>query len=235
MPLWIPIIIAVIALAATAATVLNWDEIVIRLKGKKIAMLGARGVGKTTLISFLTTGCISESYKSYNKSYKQTIRPENAKGRRFSLRDLDLKIKDTRDLPGGPDAYAEWKELFDEADLVFYLLRIDKLVESDAEAENRVRRDMKQIEMWLKDQSSLPRLFFIIGTHGDLANPDLTTLPENEQGNYQDRIRALPIIQECVQRAGGGHNTKVVLGSMKSPRETEALVFGIFSQVEGQS
>ena len=228
MPFWIPIIIVVaIALAATTI-VLNWDEIVIRWKGKKIAILGARGVGKTTLISFLTTGCIPESSK-------QTTRSEKAKGRRFSLRELDLKIKDTRDLPGGPDAYAEWKELFDEADVVFYLLRIDKLVESDAEAENRVRRDMKQIEMWLKDQASLPRLFFIIGTHGDLANPDLTTLPENEQGNYQDRIRALPIIQECVQRAGGSHNTKVVLGSMKSKEETEALVFGIFSQVEGQS
>ena len=228
MPL-IPIIIIAVVIALAATTiVLNWDKIVIRLKGKKIAILGARGVGKTTLITFLTTGSIPESYK-------QTIRPENAKGRRFSLRELDLKIKDTRDLPGGPDAYAEWKELFDEADVVFYLLRIDKLVESDAEAENRVRRDMKQIEMWLKDQSSLPRLFFIIGTYGDLANPDLTTLPENEQGNYQDSIRALPIIQECVQRAGGSHNTKVVLGSMKSKGETEALVFGIFSQVEGQS
>ena len=227
-PIIIAVVIVLAATAATAAIVLNWDKIVTQLKGKKIAILGARGVGKTTLISFLTTGCIPESSK-------QTIRTEKAKGRRFSLRDLDLKIKDTRDLPGGPDAYAEWKELFDEADVVFYLLRIDKLVESDAEAENRVRRDMKQIEMWLKDQSSLPRLFFIIGTYGDLANPDLTTLPENEQGNYQDEIRALPIIQECVQRAGGSHNTKVVLGSMKSKGETEALVFGIFSQVEGQS
>ncbi len=230
LPIIIAVVIVLAATAATAAIVLNWDKIVTQLKGKKIAILGARGVGKTTLISFLTTGCVPESSK-------QTIRSGNAKGRRFSLRELDLKIKDTRDLPGGPDAYAEWKELFDEADLVFYLLRIDKLVESDAEAENRVRRDMKQIESWLKelkDQRPLPRLF-IIGTHGDLANPDLTTLPENEQGNYQDRIRALPIIQECVQRAGGSHNTKVVLGSMKSKEETEALVFGIFSQVESQS
>lgn len=227
MPFWIPTIIAVIALAAATTIALNWDDIIIWWKGKKLAILGARGVGKTTLIRFLTTGSIPESYK-------QTIRPENAKGRRFQLRSLNLKIKDTRDLPGGPDAYAEWKAIFDEADVVFYLLRIDKLMERDTEAENRVRRDMKQIEGWLKERPPSP-LLFIIGTHGDLANPDLTTIPENERGDYEDRIRALPIIQECVQRTGGGHNTKIVLGSLKSRGETEALVFGIFSQVEGQS
>ena len=228
MPVWIPILIAVVVILTAATTVaLNWDDIVIKFKGTKLAILGARGVGKTHLLTFLTTGSIPESYK-------QTIRPKNAKGRRFQLRELDLKIKDTRDLPGGLDAYAEWKGLFDEADVVFYLLRIDKLMERDTEAENRVRRDMKQIEGWLKERLPSP-LFFIIGTHGDLANPDLTTIPENERGDYEDRIGALPIIQECVQRAGGGHNTKIVLGSLKSRGETEALVFGIFSQVEGQS
>ena len=226
MPFWIPIVIAVIAVLTAGGTiVLNWDEIVRQWSGKKLAILGARGVGKTHLLMFLTTGSIPESYK-------QTLRPEKAEGRRFQLRSLDLKIKDTRDLPGGPDAYGEWKELFDEADAVFYLLRVDKLTEHDAETEDRVLRDMRQIGSWFGGHR--PK-FVIIGTHGDLTNPDLTALPKNERGNYEDRIRALPVIQECVQRAGGGHRAKVVLGSLKSRGETEALVFGIFSSIEGQS
>ena len=115
------------------------------VSGKKLAILGARGVGKTHLLTFLTTGSIPESYKHRRES----------KGRRS----LSLKIGD---LPGGPETYAEWKEIFGEA----YL--IDKLMEHDAEAENRVRRDMRR---WLKDRRPP---FFIIGTHGDLANPEVS-------------------------------------------------------------
>ena len=223
MPLWIPIIIAV-ATVVGGGVVLNWDKILIGLSGKKIAILGARGVGKTTLIKFLTTGSIPESYK-------QTVHPERVEKRRFQLRDLDLKIKDTRDLPGGSDAYAEWKRLYNEADLVFYLLRVDRLVERNVETENRVRRDMKQIEGWLKAKEPQSR-FFIIGTHCDLTDPDLTELSEDKRGDYQDAVRALPVIQECVQRVGSDSTVTVVLGSLKSREETEALVYEIFKQVE---
>lgn len=224
MPFWIPIIVAVVIALTTTTVILKWDKIVIALKGKKLAVFGARGVGKTHLIKFLTTGSIPESYK-------QTIRPENAAGRRFQLRELDLTIKDTRDLPGGPDAYAEWKDLFGEADVVFYLLRIDQLIENNLETEERVRGDMKQIGMWLEEKEPSP-LFFIIGTHCDLTDPDLTTLKEDKRGDYIDKVRALPIIQDVVQRGGGARRAKVVLGSMKSYQETQALVYEIFHQVQ---
>jgi len=225
MPFLIPIIVAVFIALATTTVILNWDRIVIALKGKKLAVFGARGVGKTHLIKFLTTGSIPESYK-------QTIRPENAEGRRFQLQELDLKIKDTRDLPGGPDAYAEWEGLYNEADMVLYLLRIDKLMERNSETEERIQRDMKQIESWLKKEKEPRPRFFIIGTHCDLTNPDLTTLTEDKRGNYIDKVRALPVLQDSVQRGGGAHRAKVVLGSMKSYQETQALVYEIFHQVQ---
>ncbi len=207
-----------------------WNNMVVKLRGKELAVLGARGVGKTHLLEFLTTGEIPEDYI-------QTIRSKPTPWNRFQLRKLDLKIKETRDLPGGPDAYRQWKELFFEADVIFYLFRIDKLMEDDAEAKARVLRDMKQIEGWLEDwQSPYPPYhpFFLIGTHGDLANPDLTALPPNERGEHDDRIRELPVIQECLLRAGGGHKAELALGSLKSLEETEALVVDIFKRLEGQ-
>ena len=224
MPFFIPILITTLIIVSATGVALNWDKIATRWSGKKLAILGARGVGKTHLLKFLSNGSIP-------KSDKQTIRPEKVKGRRFKLRSLDLKIKETRDLSGGDDEYGNWKELFDEADVVFYLLRIHKLMAHDEETKDRVIRDMEQIRYWLKEQR---KEFFIVGTHGDLANPDLTRLQETERGDWQDKIRRQTILQDCVLLAGGAQNAKVVLGSLKSREETEALVYGIFSQINGQ-
>lgn len=230
MPIWIPIIIAALVLTAGGTALkLNWNGILIKFKGKKLAILGEREVGKTHLLTFLTSGSIPGSYT-------QTMRPDKVPSRRFQLRELDLKIKETRDLRGSHDAYADWKTLSLEADVIFYLFRIDKLMEHDAEAEDRVRKDMKQIAGWLAERRP-PAPVFLIGTHGDLTNPDLTTIPDNALGDYLDRVRALPVIKECElrARAGGSRKVTVVLGSLNSLENTEALVFNIFSQLQDQS
>ena len=221
----IPIIIAaisvLISVAATIATA-AWDDIVIALKGKRLAVLGARGVGKTHLVKFLTTGSIPAEYK-------QTVAPEKASARRFYLKDLDLKLKETLDVSGDKAAYAEWKELHDEADVVFYLLRADRLIAGDCDVESRVRNDLRHISGWLEARSSRPR-FFIIGTHCDLDAEFLST-SSDKIGDYVDKFRRLPIVSELVARAGGAQQTKVILGSMKTVQDTEALVYQVFTQV----
>ncbi len=58
MAIWIPILIGLGLLIGGTAIALSWDDIVISLKGKKLAVLGARGVGKTHLLKFLSTGSI---------------------------------------------------------------------------------------------------------------------------------------------------------------------------------
>jgi len=137
---WI-VIGAVCALAGTTIAV-KWNEIQIALKGKKLAILGARGVGKTHLIKFLSSGSIPAQYK-------QTIAPEKASSRRFQLKDLDIKVKDTLDVSGDKAAYAEWRERHDESDVVFYLLRADRLIARDAEVEARVSGDLRHIGGWV--------------------------------------------------------------------------------------
>lgn len=205
---WIPII---------------WDKIVIALTGKKLAVLGERRVGKTTLITFLTKGTIPEKYA-------QTVTPQKTESRRFKLKDLSLSIKALNDVPGSKDDYAQWQSVTDDADIVMYLLRIDKLMNGDKRTEARVEADMGQIGRWLQENPK-DSPFFIIGTHCDLTKPDLTKLPEDQIGDYQDRINKMPIIQKIVQLGGGRKKVRVVLGSLKWKCETEKLVYHIFDQV----
>lgn len=223
LPILILIVVAVVStLAGGTALAAYWDDLLIALKGKRLAVLGARAVGKTHLIKFLTTGSIPAEYK-------QTVAPEKTPPRRFQLKDLDLKMKDTLDVSGDKAAYAEWKELHDKADIVFYLLRADRLIAGDLEVESRVRDDLRHIGGWLEDPSSRPR-FFIIGTHCDFDS-EFATHSQDKIGDYVDKFRRLPIINELVARAGGAQQTKVVLGSMKTVQDTEALVYQIFMQV----
>ncbi len=213
--------LGVVALLAGTAAV-KWDDIVIAFKGKRLAVLGARNVGKTHLVTFLSTGSIPADYK-------QTAFVEKTGSRRFQLRELDLKVKDSLDVAGDKSSYAEWKELHDQADVVFYLLRADRLIARDREVENRVRDDLRHISGWLEARSPRPPLF-IIGTHCDL-DPGFRDTPPDKLGDFSDGFRKLPIVMELVYRAGGAQQVKVVLGSMKTVQDTEALVYRVFMQV----
>lgn len=225
MPLPIAVIwIAVAVVTALAGTTIavKWDEIVVALNGKRLVVLGARGVGKTHLVKFLTSGSIPAEYK-------QTVAPEKASSRRFQLNELDLKVKESLDVSGDKAAYGEWKELHDQADVVFYLLRADRLIAGDRNVEARVTDDLKHIGGWLETRKSRPH-FFIIGTHCDFDAEFLST-SVGSIGDYVDNFRKLPIVTEIVMRGGGAQQAKVVLGSMKTVQDTEALVYQIFRQV----
>lgn len=224
MPLPIAVWIAVAVVTALAGTTIaiKWDDIQVKLKGKRLAVLGARGVGKTHLVKFLTTGSIPADYK-------QTVAPEKVSSRRFLLQDLDLKVQDSLDVSGDKAAYGEWKELHDQADVVFYLLRADQLIAGDRDVEARVRDDLKHIGGWLEARTPRPR-FFIIGTHCDF-DAEFRSMSADKIGDYVDNFRRIPIVSELVARAGGGQQAKVVLGSMKTIKDTEALVYQVFMQV----
>lgn len=228
MPIFIPIIIAVAALAVGtgAAVALNWDKIVIALKGKKLAVLGERKIGKTVLIKYLTTGTIIEKYE-------QTTGRTRTDANRLNLKDLSLSIKRSHDVPGAKDDYRVWRAITKEADIVMYLLRIDKLMEGDEITEKRVRDDMEHISRWLEEK---PKEYpiFIIGTYCDRTKPDLTKLPKDKIGDYQDHVRKMPIFKTIeLFAAKSGSEVRVVLGSLRLKKDTERLVYNLLSQVIG--
>jgi hypothetical protein len=93
-----------------------------------------------------------------------------------------------------------------------------------------VRDDLKHIGDWLNARPDRP-LFFIIGTHCDLDS-EFASLTADKSGDYLDKFRKLPIVMELVARGGGAQKAKVVLGSMKTIHDTEALVYQLFMQVK---
>lgn len=201
----------------------QWDNIVIALQGKRLAVLGARRTGKTSLLSFLTTGSIPSDYA-------QTTSTEKVQKIRKKLKELDLKIKKCNDVSGDTAAYAEWKEEFDQADLVLYLLRADKILMGDEGAKKRFEADIYHICTWSKDEANKDKKIFIIGSHCD--NDE--SFKKKPKGDYLDEFNHLEIIEKMkrklVNECGGG-NIKVILGCMDTNENAEKLVMDIFKQV----
>lgn len=186
----------------------SWDSLVIALKGKKVAVLGARGSGKTTLLTFLSKGELTQSNV-------QTTSARRVVANRLKLKDLQLYLKETKDLPGGEAAMQQWKELHDTSDFVIYLI---KAHEMDV---GRVEYDLKLINGWQEKHKSKPRLL-IVATHMDL-DKRFVTLKENEQGDFHDRFVG------NLQRCFGSFKTmpSLYLGGLNNQSNTEDLVIKI--------
>lgn len=225
MPL--PLIPIFIALAvggvAGGAVASNWENITYALKGKRIAVLGARAVGKTTLLKYMEKGILIERYK-------QTLDKQEIERTRIKLGDLDIRLKKTDDVSGGKAAYGVWKKLFEEADLVLYVIRTDMLLKHDSSTEKRAEDDLRQVQGWIKECNS-KKQFFIVGNHWD-SDPDFKNLTPDQMGDYLDRFRSLPVVKKMTQLAGGAATVKVALGSLATERDSDTLITAIFRQVE---
>ncbi len=216
---------SVIAIALGGAGAAIWallirDTILTIIKGKRLAVLGERGVGKTVLMDFLIQGTL-------RKEYVQTLYPKKTIPNDLKLKDLKLRIKKSTDVPGSEDFHAQWEDLTRKSDIVLYLLRVDMM--EDEDTQERVKRDMGQIESWLRES---PKKFplFIIGTHCDLTDTDFTKLPKHQKGDYVDDLRRRPIFRSIEQIAGGGGRVRFAFGSLRSQNTTEDLVYEIFDQ-----
>ncbi|WP_313455885.1 GTPase domain-containing protein [Stenotrophomonas sp.] len=150
-----------------------WDSLVISLKGKRVAVLGERNVGKTVLLKFLANGDIPEEYM-------QTLLVERIEGRRFSIGDLKLDLKGTRDVPGGRDAIEDWKALHDESDIVLYLVNAQQI------DDQRIMRDLGKLDGWSATRKSRPRLVVLV-THMDL-NSEYVRTPGSGLGTFRDQF-----------------------------------------------
>ena len=215
-----PLILLLGGLGGIGVLVNNWDEIVTYFRGKKIAVLGERGVGKTHLLDFLATGSIPTDTK-------QTVGTEKVPPRRFKLEELKLTLKETVDISGAKVAYGEWKSLHDAADIVFYLIRADRLLAGDKATIERIEGDCKHIASWrTTDGKKAPRLI-IVGTHCD-KDPAWKEITAETRGDYYDQVRDVDVIKRSVGRLGGESKVGVVFGSMETQASTELLVYELF-------
>ena len=199
-----------------------WDAFLVFWQGKRVAVLGAPGVGKSHFIRFLTTGTIPVGYK-------QTLAPEKASGRRLHLGELDLKIKNMLDVGGGTEARAQWRKQVEAADFVFYLLRADQVLAADQLAEERVIADGRHLKDWLQNRSPRPKVC-IVFTHGDLDSSFRGQF-DNHHGDYVRRFREHAVVHKLVMLCGGTGQASLVVGSMKTLQATEELVLDVFKHI----
>ncbi len=219
--MWYWIAGGAIAVVSGYAIYRNWRKIVSLLKGKKVAVLGAQGVGKTHLITFLTSGVITEDYI-------QTLAPTAVRGRKFDLRELSLRLRETIDVPGGQVAYGVWKDLFDDADLVFYLFRVDKIKSGNPDTIRRIQQDTKQIRQWIDEKKRNPPTVIAIGTFCDF-DPEYRNLTLSTKGNYQESFLRLDVIKQVVRNINAEW---WVLGSMENRINTEDLAYRLFNTIK---
>lgn len=215
-----PVIIYVIGLVTVLVLPV---PIISALRGKKIAVLGARAVGKTTILKYMEKGILIEQYK-------QTLAPEAIEKTRIKLGDLDIILKKTTDVSGSESAYAGWKKLFDESDIILYIVRTNQLLKSDPDTTKRCEKDLKQIKLWIKE-SQKQKQFFIVGNHWN-DDPEYKKITDETRGDYDDRFKALPVVKTMIQLAGGLATVKVALGSLATKEDAGLLVKRIFEQVK---
>jgi GTPase SAR1 family protein len=217
------IILAVVIGTSSAVAIINWDKIVFAIKGKKIAIIGARGVGKTTLFTFLSTGSIPSSYT-------QTTYSNKTDSIRYKLQDLELILKDSLDMSGSKSAYTEWKKTFLDADIVFYVFKISDVINNNSEAIERINEDMEHIKDWLNEREDKPRVF-LIGTHCDL-DPEYKNINSENMGDYSDRIYELQTVNNMFMSVGGRNNASLILGTLIDDDSAEEIILHVLKSYE---
>lgn len=197
----------------------NWDQITRNWSGKCIAILGERGVGKTTMYRFLSNGTLPEKYELTEASGVKM------QGRRFSLKDLNLVIKDGRDVPGSTvdlKYLSLWKRTVEESDIVIFMIRADKLAGEDTACFELAMSDARHIKKWCSKQQC-----FVVGTHFDLVPGYCSVTDAEEAKQFVERFRALESVKKIL-RALDLPPERVLAGSQKSSEETGVIVAQIF-------
>lgn len=121
MPIPLIWIIPLITVLTTAIlTVTFWEKIVIFFKGKRLAILGAKSTGKTTLYNFLTNGQL-----------KGGTGIEETKANNFKLEDLNFHIKAGLDITGSEDFVNVWEDIIKNSDYTFYMVDSSRVFNSE--------------------------------------------------------------------------------------------------------
>lgn len=195
------------------------DWLLISLKGKRIAVVGARGVGKTQLLSYLARGELPSQPG-------QTLLPAKMPARHFKIAGRDVPLKSMLDLSGDTSNYLEWRRLIKKADITLYLIRFDLLAADDADHKKRVSDDAQHIREMVGEAKPI----VIVGTHCDL-DPRFGQVTPESIGTYSDMFRRNTTVYEVALRIGKPERIRYAFGSLKTLDSSQRLAAAILTQV----
>lgn len=213
---------------SVATLAFTWENIIFSLRGKKIAVLGERRVGKTTLLTYISKGIFINLYDA-------TLASKKVEKTRLSLNDLDIKIKKTKDVSGADDlgAYREWQKLFIPADIVLYIVRADKLLDKNPETKNRAITDLDNFKSWSDESEKKRRWVFIIGNVWEPHSEYSSIQDSGEYVKFLEKFQQLDSVEKMTQiaRRSEANEVRVVLGSLANKESANKLITVVFSQV----
>lgn len=181
----------------------NWD-------GKRIAILGNREVGKSTLFNFLQHQEIDS-----NRKYEQTRSVRIIDRMDVKIDGASLKINTSYDVGGGVSSHLTWLEQIKESDYIFYLLDANKVLNSDKAHISEIKKDMNAIQKAIASDSS--KKVFLIANKSDLHQ-------QYNTNGFEDKLISKPIISETRLNLGGTNRCKLIIGSLSSTSEAKDLV-----------
>jgi len=130
-------------------------------KGLSIAILGTKGAGKTTLLNTLRNKAGEKTFVTSYESYQD-----------FDYKKADgtiVHIQKGWDIGGGNLYKKEYESMIENADLVFYLFDINKLIEDEEEK----REIYSRLEFITRKCISNKKRLVTLLTHSDKLKRDL--------------------------------------------------------------
>jgi GTPase SAR1 family protein len=217
-PILIYAAIALVGGVGSAITVYQYrKEIKEYFTGKDVVILGESRVGKTTLHRYLR-------YGELVKEHIGTNRVENVKKNVYELKGLKLKIAEGTDVPGQKDFQYEWKPLFVNGDICFYLFNSFEVSQNYNDTIKEINSSLYHIGNWKKEAKKGMRVI-LIGTHMDKIN----NIGDYNKSNIQELHKDLRKKLDTGLIAGDIKASEFFLGNLFEKEEREVLMSEILN------
>lgn len=228
MPIPFIIIWAIFFTVAAISLVFNWDTLKENILGNNVVILGTKGVGKTTIHSFLRKGTIDIG------DNKATFGQENVPKNTYKLGDLKLKLKKGVDIGGADRLMKSWKPLFMDCDICIYVFDLRKVYEGDKEHEKKILNQLIHIGSWHREKQKREKKkipLFLFGLFVDQIPGFKRSVNIKEKEKLQELQE---VIHKKLKKSFLQINipgSKFIIGSMSNKNNAEFLIKQFLKQL----